>query len=138
MKSSDTPAAGGHPVRQRAFRLVLRPLRDAAIAGVVFALATIGIVCPHARAGTTPAAFAGLRTAAHPHAQLAVAEPKPLPLIQISTAHPREAVYRRTSSQAAWGLLGVAFSLLAALNLAFLRHIKRAYAPATRRYPRQT
>jgi hypothetical protein len=138
MKSNDTSAMGGHPGRQRAFRFVLRPVRDAAIAGVVLALATTGIICPHARAGTTPAAFAGLGAAAHSHALLAVAEPKPLPLIQISTAHPREAIYRRTSSQAAWGLLGVAFSLLTALNLAFLRHIKRVYAPATRRYPRQT
>ena len=43
-----------------------------------------------------------------------------------------------TSDTAAWTLLGLTFSLLAALNLAIFRHLRRAYAPprARRAAPR--
>lgn len=123
-------------VRPRYRRLVLRPLMDAAIAGLVFTLVSTTLMCTHARAGTSPAAFAGIQHAAAPAAIKAVAEPAPLPVIAIATASsPADAVYRRTSASAAWGLLGVAFSLMAALNLAVLRHLKRAYATPVRRYP---
>lgn len=114
--------------------MMLRPLLDAAVAGIVFTLVSSTVVCNHAKAGTTPAAFAGVERAATPAAVEAVAEPGPLPLVQIATARsPAEAVYRQTSITAAWSLLGVAFSLMAALNLAVLRHLKRAYAMPGRR-----
>jgi hypothetical protein len=106
------------------------------MAGVVFTLASSGLVCNHAKAGTTSAAFAGIAHVAHTPAMKAVAEPGPLPIVQIATAtSPADAVYRQTSVTAAWGLLGVAFSLMAALNLALLRHLKRAYATPLRRFP---
>ncbi len=117
-------------------RLVLRPMLDAVIAGFVFTLISSAIVCTHAKAGTTPVAFAGIERVATRSAVMAVAEPGPLPIVQIATASsPADAVYRQTSTAAAWSLLGVAFSMMAALNLALLRHLKRAYAIPTRRYP---
>ncbi len=123
-------------VRPKYRRLVLRPLIDAAIAGLVFTLVSTTLMCTHAKAGTSPATFAGIERAATPAAVKAVAEPGPLPIIAIATASsPADAIYRRTSAGAAWGLLGVAFSLMAALNLAVLRHLKRAYATPVRRYP---
>jgi hypothetical protein len=122
--------------RKKNRRRILRPLMDAVVAGFVFTLVTTSFMCAHARAGTSPAAFAGIQHAAKPAAMKAVAEPAPLPIIAIATASsPADAIYRRTSANAAWGLLGVAFSLMAALNLAVLRHLKRAYATPVRRYP---
>jgi hypothetical protein len=123
-------------VRPKYRRLVLRPLMDAALAGLVFTLVSTTLMCNHARAGTSPAAFAGIERAAVPTAIKAVAEPAQLPVIAIATASsPADAIYRRTSVSAAWALLGVAFSLMAALNLAVLRHLKRAYVTPVRRFP---
>lgn len=118
-------------------RLVWRPLVDAAAAGVLFTLVSSTIICNHARAGIVPAAFGGVALAAqNSAAEKAVAEPGPQPIVQIATAtSPADAVYRQTSTMAAWGLLGVAFSLMTALNLAILRHLKRAYAVPARRFP---
>jgi len=106
-----------------------RPLIDAVAAGAVFALVTTLLVAP-VKAGPYPAAFAGLDYATRPAVTKALAEPGPRPVVEIATAStPGDAVYRGTSTTAAWGLLGVAFSLLAALDLAVLRHVKRVYAP---------
>ncbi|MFA5955712.1 hypothetical protein [Hyphomicrobium sp.] len=132
--------SGGPAPRTRAKpkyrRLMLRPMLDAAIAGVAFTLISSAVICNHARAGTTPAAFAGIERVATQSAVMAVAEPGPLPIVQIATASSSaDAVYRQTSTTAAWSLLGVAFSMMTALNLALLRHLKRAYATPTRRYP---
>jgi ABC-type nitrate/sulfonate/bicarbonate transport system permease component len=92
------------------------------------------VACNHAKAGIIPAAVTAVaEAAANPIATKAVAEPGPLPLVQIATAvSPADAVYRQTSTTAAWTLLGVAFSMMAALNLAVVRHLKRAYATSYR------
>lgn len=126
-RRNDTPAA--QP--RRSFRLGLwRPVMDAAAAGAIFALVTTMLIAP-VKAGPYPAAFSGIQRPASPGFTQALAEPGPLPVIEIATASsPADAVYRQTSTSAAWGLLGVAFSILAALDLAILRHVKRAYAPA--------
>lgn len=110
-------------------RFLWRPIIDIVISGLAFVLVSTMFVAP-VSAGTSPAAFAGLQLAASPAATKALAEQGPLPIVAIATASsPAEAVYRQTSQTAAWGLLGVAFSLMAALNLAFLRHLRRTYAP---------
>jgi hypothetical protein len=134
---------GAVPKKRRAnpkyHRLVLRPLLDATIAGLVFTLASSAVMCTHAKAGIVSAS---LHSAVPSPSSTklgpikAVAQPAPLPIVQIATASsPADAVYGRTSATAAWTLLGVAFSLMAALNLAMLRHLKRAYAPSARRFP---
>ncbi|WP_052699407.1 hypothetical protein [Hyphomicrobium sp. 99] len=106
-----------------------RPLIDAAVAGLAFVLVSTMFVAP-VKAGTYSAPFAGLHHTAATSTLKAVAAPAPLPIVQIATASsPADAVYRQTGTTAAWGLLGMAFSMLAALNLAILRHVKRVYAP---------
>lgn len=114
--------------------LVLRPLVDAVAAGILFTLVSSTLICNHAKAGIVPAAFGGVAQAApNSAAEKAVGQPGPQPIVQIATASsPADAVYRQTSVMAAWGLLGVAFSLMTALNLAILRHLKRAYAVPAR------
>ncbi|MFT3730094.1 MAG: hypothetical protein QM780_01540 [Hyphomicrobium sp.] len=131
------PARTGRRSKSRRRGLVWRPLLDAAIAGIVFTLVSSTLICNHAKAGIIPAAFSGVVAATpQPSFTAAVAEPGPLPIVQIATAaSPADAVFRRTSVTAAWSLLGVAFSLLAALNLAMVRHLKRAYATPPRRFP---
>ena len=65
------------------------------------------------------------------HVLPALGEADNPPIIEIATtasATSPDAVYRRTSTAAAWLLLSFAFSLVAALNLAFIRHMRRAYA----------
>lgn len=132
---SETPSERKRRAQHKYCR-VLRPLLDAAIAGAVFTLVTSTLACNHAKAGTSPVAFAGIAHAASAGSITlkALGEPGPLPIVQIATASsPADAVYRKTSVEAAWSLLGVAFSLMAALNLAMLRHLKRAYAVTGRR-----
>ncbi len=129
-----TPRRSNGAKRPRYRGIVFRPLLDAAIAGVVFTLVSSAVACNHAKAGIIPAAVTAVaEAAANPIATKAVAEPGPLPLVQIATAtSPADAVYRQTSTTAAWTLLGVAFSMMAALNLAVVRHLKRAYATSYR------
>lgn len=134
---SGTPTRKSRRAKPKFSRLLWRPLLDAAAAGILFTLVSSTVICNHARAGTTPIGFAGIAhvVAKDSIAVNAVAEKEPLPIVHIATASsPADAVYRQTSVTAAWSLLGVAFSLMAALNLAMLRHLKRAYAPS-RRFP---
>ncbi|HEX4415151.1 MAG TPA: hypothetical protein VH107_16075 [Lacipirellulaceae bacterium] len=117
---------------------MLRALLDAAIAGVVFTLVSSALVCAHAKAGIIPTAFhSAIRSASiRPAVVNAVAEPAQFPIVQIATASSSaDAVYRQTSVTAAWTLLGIAFSLMVALNLALVRHLRRAYAIPVRRFP---
>jgi hypothetical protein len=123
-------------IRRKYRRFLPRPLIDAAAAGLVFALVAAMLTSAPVTAGTNPGAFAGLERAATANTVKAVGEPCPLPIIEIATTNSpsdANAVYRRTSATAAWALLGIAFSLLAALNLALLRHLRRAYATPSRR-----
>jgi len=141
MTASAQPEAPGRKkstAKMKYRRRIGRPLIDVAIAAAVFVLASSPLVCTHAKAGIIPTSVHSVARAAaiKPLTVNAVAEPAPLPIIQIATAaSPSDAVYRLTSVSAAWALLGVAFSLMAAVNLAMLRHLKRAYAPVARRFP---
>lgn len=66
----------------------------------------------------------------------AVARDEAAPVVQIATtasSNSSNAIFRRTSDQAATMLLAVSFSLLAALNLAFFRHLRRVYVRPQRR-----
>lgn len=116
---------------------MLRPFLDALGAGLLFAMVTA--VCTSAPVKACPfsGAFAGLEKSTGGPAVHAVAEPGPSPIIEIATTSSvwdPNAVYRRTSGTAAWGLLGLSFSLLAALNLSFFRHLRRVYAAPRARH----
>lgn len=130
----DSQSASSAPNRQHARRFI-RPLMDALAAGLLFAAVATMLSSAPVTAGTNPAAFAGLERAAVPAATKAVSEPCPLPIVEIATtSSPFDAntVYRRTSTSAAWTLLGAAVSLLTALNLALFRHLRRVYAACER------
>ena len=126
-------------IRPKYRRFVLRPIIDAVAAWLVFGFVTAMVTCAPLSAGTnvaSPAAFSGLERAARPAAVKAVGEPGPAPLIEIATTSSpanADAVYRRTSASAAWGLLGIAISMLVALNVSIFRHLRRAYASPKRR-----
>jgi hypothetical protein len=110
---------------------VLRPILDAAAAGIVFILLTAVMTSAPVRACPFSAAFSSLDHATVPPILKAVGQPGPAPIIEIATTSSvwdPNAVFRRTSNTAAWSLLGLSFSLLTALNLAIFRHLRRAYA----------
>jgi hypothetical protein len=117
---------------------MFRPLIDAIVGGLVFILLTAVMTSAPVRACPFSAALAGLDRTANPSVLKAVGEPGPPPIIEIATtssAWDPNAVFRRTSDTAAWGLLGLSFSLLAALNLGIFRHLRRAYANPRARSP---
>ncbi len=100
----------------------VRPAIDAAVALVLFMIVSMALTCaPSSANPQNPGSVAQLRSL--------VAEERPI--VEIATTSSPEApdaVYRRTSFSAAWVLLSFAFSILVAFNLAFLRHMRRAYA----------
>jgi hypothetical protein len=113
---------------------MIRPILHGALAALVVGLLSMAMTSAPLRAGTIPC-LASIERSAAPIAVKAIGEPGPAPLIEIATtasANDPNAVFRRTSATAAWGLFGASLSLLAALNLLFFRHLKRAYASPRR------
>ncbi len=122
--------------RQRSFlRALVRPALDAV---AVFTLCTLvtAFACGPLSAHTNPAAFAGLEDAAAPLAASAIAEaPLPAPdtaaLAEVAGTNPG---YHQPTGWSVSFLLIAIISMLAALNLAFFRHLRRVYAvPGSRR-----
>jgi hypothetical protein len=110
---------------------LLHPVRDAAAAFVVFGLISSAVTCAPSSASPNPGAFAATHQTPADAAKKAVGDANDrTAVIEIATTSSpfnADAVYKRTSSGAAWLLLASAFSMLAALNLAFLRHMRRVY-----------
>ena len=101
---------------------LVRPAIDAAVALVLFIIVSMTLTCaPSSANPQNPGSVAQLRSL--------VAEERPsVEIATTSSPEAPDAVYRRTSFSAAWVLLSFAFSILVAFNLAFLRHMRRAYA----------
>lgn len=119
------------PARARYRRFMLRPALDAIAAGIVFVLFTAVTTSAPVHACPFSAAFATLDHAASAPTLKAIAPAEPPPIIEIATtSSPSDpnAVFRRTSHGAAWVLLGLSFSLLAAFNLSIFRHLRHVYA----------
>lgn len=124
-------------VRRRKARSILRkPLRDAVLAAALFAVGSSAFVCdPTAASPNGPAAVAAPKSVQSLVSQ-AVASDEPAALVQIATASSAagpDTIYKHTSASAAWSLMAFAFSVLAALNLALVRHLRRAYVHPARR-----
>jgi len=120
-----------HYRRSKYRRSMVRSALDAIGAALLFAMATAVCTSAPVRACAFSGAFAGLERPNAPQTLKAIADAAPPPIIEIATttsARDPNAVFRRTSSTAAWSLLGLSFSVLAALNLSFFRHLRRAYA----------
>lgn len=131
------PNSPGRAHRPKRRHILLRPVFDALGAGLLFVLLTaVGTSAP-VKACAFSGAFGGIERSVAPHTIKAIAEPGPAPIIEIATTssvRDPNAVFRRTSGTAAWGLLGLSLSLLAALNLSFFRHLRRVYAPTHARH----
>ena len=127
-----------HAGRAKVRRLFLRPMLDAAIVFSVlcFLGLTLGTV-PTSASPNVPS-INGYQISPSPAVVKALGADDVRPIIEIATTsspNSPDAVYRRTSAQAAWALLMIALSVVAALNLALFRHMRQAYTPPKRRNP---
>lgn len=131
VQSSDHTNSRPWPEAAKYRRLVIRPMLDAAV-WLIFGLTTLLAISAPVLAQINPMAFAGLEFSVRPATVIAVGQAEPAPIVEIATTSSvtnSDAVFRRTSANAAWGLLGVALSILAVLNLAIFSHLRRTYAP---------
>lgn len=113
--------------RARRRWLRLRPAIDAGVALGLFVLISLTVASAPTSANPQFPAHPAQFTVTVP----AVADAGETPsVVEIATTTPQasDAVFRRTSSTAAWVLLSFTFSLLIAFNMAVLRHMRRAYA----------
>lgn len=117
-------------------RHFLKAFSYGAVASLAFTaaltLATVSPLC----ARTNPGMFVGLEKSVKPAATKAIALPAPPPIIEIATtpfSTSPNAVYRRTSSGAAWALFAAAMALLGSLNLILISHLGLAYGPLRKR-----
>lgn len=128
---TDSMDGQGWKSSQRAKRRMLgfRPAIDAGVALVLFVLISVTL-------GSAPtSAFPQLpghgaqsgRSAAIAAVAGASDTPAIVEIATTSSPQAPDAIYRRTSSGAAWLLLCLTFSLLIAFNLAMLRHMRRVY-----------
>lgn len=111
--------------------VLVRPAIDALAAFAVFVIAALTLNCAPSSASPNSFVTPALQKSAFQAVNPALAEAGVLPLVEIATTsspNNPDAVYRRTSEQAAWSLLAIAFSLAVALNLAVFRHLRQAYA----------
>jgi hypothetical protein len=124
--------------RSKVRKLLLRPMLDAA---TVFAmLSFLGLALGTVPTSASPniPSINGYQVSPSPTVMKALGAEDVRPVVEIATTsspNSPDAVYRRTSEQAAWGLLMIALSLVAALNLALFRHMRQAYASPRRRNP---
>jgi hypothetical protein len=110
---------------------LVRPALDALAAFAVFGIAALTLNCAPSSASPNTFVTPSLQKSAFQTVNPALAEAGVRPLVEIATTsspNNPDAVYRRTSAQAAWSLLAIAFSLAVALNLAVFRHLRQAYA----------
>lgn len=131
----DSSEPGPAPRAKVRYKLV-RPAIDALAAFAVFGTAALTLNCAPSSASPHTFVTPALHNSAFHTVGPALAEAGVRPLVEIATTsspNNPDAVYRRTSEQAAWSLLAIAFSLAVALNLAVFRHLRQAYA-----HPRRT
>lgn len=107
-----------------------RPALDAGLALLLFMIATLTLAS--APSSASPGVNLGLIQFGKPTSeaiQTQLFQPanhfSPMIKLDIKTGH--------LSQQAEWLLLGLAFSLLVAMNLAFVRHLRHAYADPRKR-----
>jgi hypothetical protein len=118
---------GANSRRSRRRWLRLRPAIDAAAALGLFVLISLTIASAPTSANPQIPAHATQFTMTVP----AIANSSDTPsVVEIATTNPQsaDAVFRRTSSTAAWALLSLGFSIMIAFNMAVFRHMRRAYA----------
>jgi hypothetical protein len=68
----------------------------------------------------------------HPGEQMRPSEPERVTRLALFTFEPRAKRFKQLDERHSLGLLSLAFAFLAALNLAFWRHLRRVYASPRR------
>lgn len=124
--------------RAKARKVLLRPFIDAAM--VFAALCFLGLTLGTAPTSASPnlPGINGYQLTVTSPVSKAIGTQDSRPVIEIATTsspNNPDAVFHRTSAQAAWALLMIALSIVAALNLALFRHMRAAYTPPRRRNP---
>ena len=113
-----------------------RTLIGSPFAAAVALILALQCISGPALAQITPAAFAEVEDYAPSVAVVAAGQRGPAPIVEIATTSSDsspDAVFRRTSVRAAWGLFGTAFCALLVLNIIFFSHLRREYRPKKRR-----
>ena len=132
--SGQSPIAEAPATPLKLRRHLLRPALDAGIAMTFFAVASMTLAS--APSSASPGVNLGIVRFA-PSQAASIATQTQTQLFQpanVSTAMIKVDVgSRRLSQHAEWLLLGLAFSLLVAMNLAFFRHLRHAYADPRKR-----
>lgn len=113
-------------------RHLLRPAIDVGLALSLFFMASLTLGSPPSSASPGPSlgsiGLAPAQATANP-AQTRLFQPANVSTAAIGVDH----TAKRFSQQTEWMLLGLAFSLLVAMNLAFFRHLRHAYADPRKR-----
>lgn len=124
----------GH--RRKLRHRLFRPAADAAIAFAVFVAVAAAIPCPPLSASPRSGLAVAVAATHAPLAAKAIADeddrPAVVEIATTSSAQAPNAVFKRTSLEAAWALIALAFSVLTALNLAMVRHVRQTYASPVR------
>lgn len=122
--------------RPKARSALIRPILDAAGTFAVLCFVCLSLGAAPSSASPNVTSFNTLQLVPSPDAIKALGQSDVRPVIEIATTSSpdnADAVYRRTSFQAAWVLLMLGLSLVAALNMALFRHMRNAYASPRRR-----
>ena len=118
-------------IRTKTRNTLIRPALDAIGVFAILCILCLSIGTAPSSASPNAPRTSTFQSTAAPMTMKAVGEADVQPVVEIATtsspANP-DAVYRRTSAQAAWTLLMIGLSITAALNLALLRHLRGAYA----------
>ncbi len=125
-RNNDDNSSANRPKLRYAF---LRPAVDACAAFGLFVLMTLALSSGPSSA--SPHDFLSAPVAMGKNTSPALAasgEGKIFQVTSKSSSATNGAVYRQTDTASAWLLLSLAFSVLAAFNMALIRHLRQAYA----------
>ena len=122
--------------RSKARKTLIRPAVDALSAFVVFAFVVLAWTCAPSSASPNVPRSAAYQRMAAPEGLGSTLGAKSAAITAVAAKStfggPAELI-QTSERQISWGLLATAFSILAALNLAVLRHLRQAYAMPRRR-----
>ena len=124
------------PAHNKLRALYVRPILDAAGTFAILCLICLSVGAAPSSASPNVPAAATYQAAQQPAAIRAIADSDVRPVVEIATTSSpanADAVYHRTSAQAAWALVLLGLSVAAALNMALYRHLREAYASPRRR-----
>jgi hypothetical protein len=135
-ESAKLAPAAAISISKRARTSFIRPILDATGTFAILCLISLSIgAAPSSASPNVPSSVTYQATQSS-IAMKALGTTDTRPVVEIATTSSpanADAVYHRTSVQAAWALVLLGLSIAAALNMALLRHLRQAYASPQRR-----